>query len=159
MAWPRSRKILLFSVAASAAFTAFGHVSFWDLAKEKHSQDVEAAGKRWGWNVSPALLGASPGRWAQILLPHLVFEHKCICFGLDVISCCHGSWWGVTDKSQDIMVLTFSLWKPKYYDSLGFCPGFWRKRVCVNMACVCNLRSICYSVSSVDFWSHWLFLA
>lgn len=45
---------------------------------------------------------------------------------------------GEGDKSHDIMVLTFPLWKPKHYDSLGFCPGFQRKRDCINMACVCT---------------------
>ena len=51
---------------------------------------------------------------------------------------------GEGDKSHDIMVPTFPLWKPKYYDFLGFCPGFQRKWVCFSLACVCNLWSICY---------------
>lgn len=42
------------------------------------------------------------------------------------------------DRSHDIIVLTFPLWKPKYYVSLGFCPGFRRKRDCINVACVCT---------------------
>lgn len=31
---------------------------------------------------------------------------------------------GEDDKSSDIMVLTFPLWKPSYDDSLGFSPAF-----------------------------------
>lgn len=54
MAWLWSKKTLLFSIVTPAEFTALGRVSFWDLAKDRCSQDVEAAGKRWGWNVSPA---------------------------------------------------------------------------------------------------------
>lgn len=43
---------------------------------------------------------------------------------------------GEDDKSCDIVVLTFPLWKPSRDDSLGFCPGFWRKWVCINVTSV-----------------------
>ncbi|KAJ7414533.1 hypothetical protein WISP_83498 [Willisornis vidua] len=69
---------------ASAALTALGHVSFWDLAKEKHSQDVEAADKS---------MSAFALAW---MLSHAV---------VDLAE-------GEDDKSHDIMVLTFPLGKP-----------------------------------------------
>lgn len=52
---------MLFSIVASIAFTALELGSFWDLAKEKHSQDVEDTDKQQCWTVSPVLLGVSPG--------------------------------------------------------------------------------------------------
>lgn len=66
---------------------------------------------------------------------------------------------GEDDKSHNVMVPAFPLCKPRYYDSLGFCPGFQRKWVCINIASACNLWFICFSVSSADFWTHWPFLA
>lgn len=84
--------------------------------------------------MHPALLGdlqeltASFPAWSLTMSPFAlawVLSHAAVDLGE-----------GEDDKSCDIMVLTFPLWQPSCDDSLGFCPVFQRKWVCINVTSV-----------------------